>query len=499
MKKSILIILDGWGLGNGDENDTIARVKPPFWNSLLQEYPHCRLRAKSDSVGLPDNCLSGSEVGHLIIGAGRVVWQNAARIDKAIEYNEFENNPVLLKSLKQINDYKSTLHLAGLLSEGGIHSSWNQIEALINWAKKNKTKTSLHLFLDGRDMPPKSALKMLEEKVLPLLDENISLSTLCGRAVAMDRSENWDRTETIYKLLTEKKEITTLSPIQFIENQYQNNITDEFVEPQRFDEKTISDNDVILFFNFRADRMRQLTRLFSGMAPNTVQDDVNVPINLFIGTMTEYDKEIKNVSVLYPPEIPANGLGEWISKQNLKQFRIAETEKYAHVTYFFNGGHEAVFPGEERLVIPSLGLTNYASNPEMSLPEVTTSLNRALDEQKYDLVICNLANGDMIGHTGNKEAAETAIKIVDESLQKIVETAQKNNYEIIITADHGNIECMYEKDEPHTAHTYNDVPFLILNKNYQLPETGTLSQISPTILKIMELPIPPEMTSEPMI
>ncbi|MFH0857502.1 MAG: 2,3-bisphosphoglycerate-independent phosphoglycerate mutase, partial [Candidatus Magasanikbacteria bacterium] len=471
-----------------------------FWNTLWNKYPHSILCAKEDAVGLPPGCMSGSEVGHLSLGSGRIIWQGAAKIEKSIDDGNFFENPILQKTSEHIQKYGSKLHLIGLLSDGGIHSHVNHLLALIQFAKKSGTqKICLHLFLDGRDMAQKSALGLLEKRVLPILDDTVHLSTLCGRATAMDRSENWERTNTTFDLLTKSISLEKLSVSACLEKNYKEGITDEFIQPTRFDENIIEKNDGIVFFNFRSDRMRQLVSLFTGHAPESEQKEVIVPENIFLVSMTEYDQEYKEVWTLFPPEYPKNTLGEWMSVHNLRQFRIAETEKYAHVTYFFNGGREEEYKNEQRMVIPSLGLTNYASNPEMSLPEVVNTLVRVLERQDHEFIVCNFANGDMVGHSGNLEAGIQAVKEVDKALSQVIPVAKANGFTVVITADHGNIEKMKENDEPHTAHTFNDVPLIITDAHVVLPETGYLYQVAPTILKILGLPKPEEMTGESLI
>lgn len=494
-KNVLLLILDGWGMGENNEHNAIELAKPKYWQKLWQEYPHSILQAKEEAVGLPIGCMSGSEVGHLTLGAGRVVWQGAARIEKSIDDGSFFENNILKGANSHLKEENGKLHLVGLLSDGGIHSHINHLEALIKWTKDNKIKNvCLHLFLDGRDMAQKSALDIFVKRVLPLLNDDIKITTICGRAVAMDRSENWERTNMIYDLLTSNKNFYTGEGVsKEIEKNYEEGITDEFIQPTRFSKKVIEKNDAVIFFNFRADRMRQLVRLFTGRGPHIEQEKIEVSENLYLASMTEYDPEYREVWTMFPPEYPKNTLGEWLSVQGVKQFRIAETEKYAHITYFFNGGQEREFVGEERLVIPSLGLINYASNPEMSLPEVVNMLSKVLKKQEHGLVVSNFANGDMVGHSGNLEAGIQAVKEVDKALSQIVPVALENNFTVIITADHGNIEKMKENDEPHTAHTFNDVPLLVIDKEITLPESGSLPEVAPLILKIMGLPIPEEM------
>lgn len=498
--KTLLLILDGWGVGENAECNAIFRANPEYWQKLWSKYPHTVLHAREESVGLPCGCLSGSEVAHLTIGAGRIVWQNMAKIANSLTDGTWYDNQVLAAAEKHLVENNGNIHICGLLSDGGIHSHSDQMIGFINWAKKIKAKNVyLHLFLDGRDMPPQSALELLKTKILPELTENIKIATICGRATAMDRSENWDRTITTYNLIAGGVG-DSANILDVLSGLYKDGITDEFIPPTRLVSGDMVDGDVVAFSNFRADRMRQMVRLFTGRGPGAEQNKVTVPNNLFLCSLTEYDPEYREVYVMYPPEYPVNTLGEWVSKQGVSQFRLAESEKYAHVTYFFNGGREQVFPLEDRLVVPSLGLTNYASNPEMSVDEVTKTLVRVMAEDKYGLVVCNLANGDMVGHSGDIEAGMKAVLAVDKSLETIIPAAEATGYTVVITADHGNVECMNENGVPHTAHTFNHVPLLITDTQLSLPASGGyLHQIAPTILKLMKLPKPDEMTSESLI
>ena len=496
-KKVLLLILDGWGLGEDNEHNAIFLAQPKYWQSLWEKNPHSVLCAKEEVVGLPVGCMSGSEVGHLTLGSGRIIWQGAARIEQSIKDGSWWKNSALEEVAKHIQERDSRLHLIGLLSDGGIHAHYTHLLALIDWAEKNSVKEiCLHLFLDGRDMAQKSALDLLKREILPRLNERIKISTICGRATAMDRSQNWERTLTTFDLLTDNEDINTLGIEKCLEENYTAGITDEFVQPTRFDDCKIASGDAVVFFNFRADRMRQLADVFLGRAPGAEQDKAKSLTGLCLISMTEYDPEYKDIKAMFPPAYPKNTLGEWLSTNGKKQFRLAETEKYAHVTYFFNGGREEEFIGETRMVIPSLGLINYASHPEMSLPEVTKTLIRVLEKKEHDLIVCNLANGDMVGHSGDLDAGVRAIKEIDKALAEIIPAATAGEFVVLITADHGNIEKMKENDEPHTAHTFNDVPLVIVGEDINLPEKGCLYQVAPTILKILGMDKPEEMTGE---
>ncbi|MFA4830845.1 MAG: 2,3-bisphosphoglycerate-independent phosphoglycerate mutase [Patescibacteria group bacterium] len=499
MKKILLLILDGWGINPKKEHNPIAEADPPYWNNLLKIYPNSNLHCKEESVGLPNGCLSGSEVGHTAIGAGRVVWQQTAAIDKAIENGTFFDNEILQKIKQHTETYASALHLVGMLSDAGIHSHINHLNALIEWTQKEKmSSTALHLYLDGRDMPPMSALGLLRplQKKLP---DNVAISTLIGRSLGMDRTENWERTITAYNAILKNDEIQSDSPIKYIEKRYAEKITDEFMQPANFSDHTVNNNDAIIFFNFRADRMRQMARLFTKRAPHAIQQTIEVPQNLFLASMAKYHDDFSDVQVLFSKQIPNNTLPERLDSQGLRQFRIAETEKYAHITYFFNGGRELTFANESRIIIPSLGLENYAPQPEMSLPEITKSLIRALETKSFDFLVCNIANGDIVGHSGEMAAGIKAVLAVDRALSQIVPMAAELGYTVFITADHGNIEYMHHAGQPHTAHTFNGVPLVITEQSVKLPKAGFLNQTAPTILDLMDLQKPKEMTSASLL
>ncbi|HAZ28289.1 MAG TPA: 2,3-bisphosphoglycerate-independent phosphoglycerate mutase [Candidatus Magasanikbacteria bacterium] len=521
MRKLLLLILDGWGINTNLKNNAIAEANPSFWNHLVQEYPFSALHCREESVGVPKGCLSNSEVGHTAIGAGRVVPQSAFAIDEAIQSKAFFDNRVFVKIQEHHTASGGALHLVGLLSNGGIHGHIDHVIALLEWAQQKKMdNVFLHLFLDGRDMPPMSALTLLK-KLEPFLNDTVQIASVCGRAIAMDRSETWERTVSAYNTLLAVQpltpllishageerfgasamvEMSTMNVTTYIEQNYAEGVGDEFIQPARFCDAGIQDNDAVIFFNFRADRMRQMVRLFLKKAPSAIQQHIMVPKNLFLSSLTSYNDDFDaHVMPFFPKEIPKNNMGEWLSTKGLTQFRITETEKYAHVTFFFNGGQEVTFPGEERLLIPSLGLANYASHPEMSLPEVTTSLCRVLTQERFDFVVCNIANGDMVGHSGDLTAGIRAVQHVDTALSKIVSKAEACGYTVVITADHGNIEYMEHEGTPHTAHTFNDVPFLVIGQNVSLEKNGYLHQVAPTLLELMGIEKPAEMTSESLI
>jgi len=499
MKKILLLILDGWGINPDKNNNAIAQANPGYWNHLLDTYPHSTLHAREASVGLSSGHLSNSEVGHTAIGAGRVVPQSAYAIDVAIKNGVFGEAQALRELDTHASEHTGVVHLVGLLSNGGVHAHIDHLLALLEWTKeRNIEHVVLHLFLDGRDMAPMSGaelLAVLEQH----MEEHMRIATICGRSIGMDRAENWDRTVAAYNNIVHGTDIEASTPISLVQENYAEQIGDEFLETMRFTKDTIQDGDAVLFFNFRADRMRQMLRLFGGIAPNAVQQSITVPNNLFLASMANYDDTYEHVHVLFPKTIPHNNIGEWISKQDMKQLRITETEKYAHITYFINGGQEITYKNEERLIIPSLGLQNYTPHPEMSLHELTNSLLRALQKEHFEFIICNIPNGDMLGHTGNIDAATKAVGFVDLALSQIIPEAERLGYTTVITADHGNIEYMEHNGGPHTAHTFNDVPFLVTDTSIKLSKTGFLHQTSPTILNIFGLDKPKEMDSTSLL
>jgi 2,3-bisphosphoglycerate-independent phosphoglycerate mutase len=502
MNKLLLLILDGWGISDTTQHNAISQANTPYWDSLLTSYPNSKLHCREHSVGVPTGCLSNSEIGHTAIGAGRVVPQSAFAIDQAIKTGSFKNNDILTNAEKHLESFNSSLHLLGMLSNGGVHSHISHLIALIEWARsETNSNIVLHLFLDGRDMPPKSALKLFDE-LKPYLDERVTIATTCGRAIGMDRTENWDRTiDSLQTILANSPSdsMETKTVENWIEKNYIQKITDEFMSPARFSYDVIQEHDAIIFFNFRADRMKQMVRLFLGIAPHTVQNDISIPDNLFLASMANYDESFKNVHVLFQKIVPKNNLGEWASKQDIKQLRLTETEKLAHVTYFINGGQNIQYKNEERLIIPSLGLKNYAPKPHMSLPEITKSLVRAMQQSHFELIVSNIANGDMVGHSGDFHAGLKAAKHVDLSLKKIIPAAKQAGYTVLITADHGNLEQMHDGDGPHTAHTFNDVPLIITNTHISLPKEGYLNQIAPTALSLMGVDTPDEMDSKHLV
>jgi 2,3-bisphosphoglycerate-independent phosphoglycerate mutase len=504
----ILIILDGFGINPRKEGNAIANASMRNMDALKRDYPTSSISMSGLDVGLPDGQMGNSEVGHMILGAGRIVYQDLTLIHKDIDAGTFFSNQALLNAMRTTKEKNGRLHFLGLLGDGGVHSHQRHLEALMEMARSEKVgPIYLHLFLDGRDTPPTSAeqfLLDLNEKLKAY--PNVSIATVSGRYYAMDRDKRWDRVEKAYLCLTEGAGNRADSALEAIRRSYEQKITDEFVLPtvinSAFPDGLIRNDDGVIFFNFRADRARELTRAL-------IEDDFKeFPRNKRIAlssytTMTQYD-ETFHVPVAYPPRKLRKILGEVASKAGIRQLRIAETEKYAHVTYFFNGGEENKFPGEERILIPSpKDVATYDLKPEMSARQVTEALVKQLREQDIGLVIANYANADMVGHTGNFEAAVRACEVIDECLGKVVDAAMSKKGRLIITADHGNIEQLIDYDTglPHTAHTTNRVPVILVDdehKKSRLNE-GTAVDIAPTILKLLDVPQPKEMTGHSLI
>lgn len=506
-KPITLIVLDGWGYREETSANAIAAAKTPFWHQLWNTCPHTLLSASGIDVGLPPGQMGNSEVGHLHMGAGRLVPQDLRRIDIAVETKEFFQNPILTTAIKKAARTQRAVHILGLLSPGGVHSHENHIFALAELAKTLGATFYLHPILDGRDTPPKSALasiEKLENKLASL--QHGKIASLIGRYYAMDRDKRWERTQKAYDMLTlGKAEFHAASATAALAMAYTRNETDEFVQPtiiQTEQQKpiTIQDGDVIIFMNFRADRARQLARAFTEDNFNHFARAIRPHLNTFV-TLTEYAADI-DAQIAYEPFILKNTVGELLATQNLHQLRIAETEKYAHVTYFFNGGREEPFPNEDRVLVPSPKVATYDLQPTMSANEVTNRLVEAIHHGNYDAIICNYANPDMLGHTGDMKATVTAIEIIDACLQRVITALKEVGGEAIITADHGNAEIMFDPKtgQPHTAHTTLPVPFIYVGRSAEITtQQGVLYDVGPTFLTLLGLPIPKEMTGKSLI
>ena len=498
----LLCILDGWGISNDTKYNAVYSANTPNYDNFMKNMSHTTIHADGLNVGLPEGQMGNSEVGHLNIGAGRIVYQELTRINKAIAEGDFFKNEEFLNAINHVKKNNSSLHIYGLVSSGGVHSAMNHLEALIKMAADNGlSDVYVHAFLDGRDTPPESAETFLAEIEETLKKYNLpKIASIIGRYWAMDRDKRWERIEKAYNCLVLGEGNKADSSKEAILNSYKNGKTDEFVEPVNIAGKRISDNDAVIFFNYRPDRAREITRAiafkdFDGFNRKKVLN------NLYYVCMTQYD-ETFGLPVAFKPQKLVNILGEVLDANNIKQFRTAETEKYAHITFFFNGGVEEPNKLETRKLVASPKVATYDLKPEMSAYEVCDNVLEALDNKDYGFILVNFANPDMVGHTGVMEAAVKACSAVDECVGKIAEKALKNGVKMIITADHGNAEWMFNEqtNAPQTAHTTNIVPFIIVDsEKYNLKETGALCDIAPTILDLMGIKQPSEMTGHSMI
>ncbi|ACM60502.1 phosphoglycerate mutase [Caldicellulosiruptor bescii] len=509
MKKPVvLIIMDGWGYNPKQEGNAVALGKTPNLDYYKKNYPYTLVGSSGMDVGLPEGQMGNSEVGHLNLGAGRIVYQEFTRITKSIKDGDFFEKEEFLMAIENCKKYNSSLHLMGLLSDGGVHSHNTHLYALLELAKRhNLEKVYVHCFLDGRDVPPSSAKIYIEELEQKMKEIGCGkIATVMGRYYAMDRDKRWERVEKAYNAMVFGEGEYASSGLEAVEKSYEKGNTDEFVIPTVVLENgkpvaTINEHDSIIFFNFRPDRARQITRAFCDVEFDGFERKKGY-FEVFFVCMTQYDVTIKNCHVAFKPENLTNTLGEYLSKLGLKQLRIAETEKYAHVTFFFNGGVEVPNVGEDRVLVPSPKVATYDLKPEMSAYEVTEALLERIEKDEYDVIICNYANGDMVGHTGILEAAIKAVEAVDSCIGKVVDKVLQKGGVAIITADHGNCEQMidYETGEPHTAHTTNKVPlYLVGYGNVKLRDDGILADIAPTILDILGLEKPSEMKGSSLI
>ena len=494
-----LIIMDGFGVEGPSAGNAVVNASTPNLDKFFSQCPHSRLSASGLDVGLPDGQMGNSEVGHTNIGGGRVVYQDLPRITRSIEDGSFFENPAYCAAMDACLKSGGSLHLYGLLSDGGVHSHNTHLWALLKMAKmKGVGRVYIHAFLDGRDVSPTSGKGFVAETVEKCREIGVGrIATVMGRYYAMDRDKRWDRVEQAYDAMVYGQGRQNRDPVDAVAKSYAKGVTDEFVEPVVCDsEGMISDNDSIIFFNFRPDRAREITRAFVDPDFDGFQREF-FPLT-YVCT-TEYDASMPNVRVAFPRNLVANGLGEYLSKMGMTQLRIAETEKYAHVTFFFNGGSEAVFPGEDRVLVPSPKVATYDLQPEMSAVEVTDKCVERINSGEYDVIILNFANCDMVGHTGVYEAACKAVSTVDECVGKVVEATSKMGGVSLITADHGNAERMVDTDgSPFTAHTTNLVPFCIVGANVTLRD-GRLCDIAPTMLDLMGLEKPAEMDGQTLI
>jgi 2,3-bisphosphoglycerate-independent phosphoglycerate mutase len=494
-KKTALIILDGWGIGAKDNSDGVHLAKTPFFDSLMKNHPNAQLKTFGKEVGLPEGQMGNSEVGHLNIGAGRVVYQDLLRINNAIKDGSFFKNKQLLKAIEIANKNNSAIHLMGLVSEGGVHSSLNHLLSLCTFLKENfKGKVFIQGFSDGRDCSPKSGISAFDKLEKHILNTNISISSIIGRYYAMDRDQRWERIQKAYNLLTKAEGVLKKDCQTAFKESYSNEITDEFLDPVKIknSEGSINNNDVVICFNFRTDRCRQITTAL------TQKDFIDYDMksqSLSYFTMTNYDRSFKNIEVIYDKENLSMTIGEVLSNNNKKQLRIAETEKYPHVTYFFSGGREEKFKGESRIVVSSPKVATYDLQPEMSAEKVTSNATNFIKDQLPDFICLNFANPDMVGHTGIPAAIIRACEKVDQCLEKIINCLDELDYSAIIIADHGNADKMINNDgSSHTAHTLNMVPIIIFDKDIEAIENGKLADVAPSLLHLMNIKKPNEMS-----
>ena len=504
-KRALLIICDGWGIGNGGKNDVIANTPTPYWDELLKNYPHSQLLASGEDVGLPDGQMGNSEVGHLNIGAGRIVYQDLVKINRACRDNSIMENPEIKRAYGYAKENNKQIHFMGLVSDGGVHSSMEHLLKLTDISKDyGITKSFVHCFMDGRDTDPKSGAGFIQQLEDHLKTNGGKIASIIGRYYAMDRDKRWERVKEAYDLLVEGKGKPAEDMVKAMEESYAEGITDEFIKPIVHVENgkpvaVIEEGDVVIFFNYRNDRAKELTVVLSQEdMPDTGMHTIP---DLQFFTMTPYDSSFSNVHVIFDKENVTNTLGEVLAENGKKQLHIAETEKYAHVTFFFNGGQELPFAGEDRILVPSPKVATYDLKPEMSAYEVKDELVKAIKKQEYDFIVCNYANGDMVGHTGIYTAIEEAVKTIDAVLKDTIEAAKANGYDSIIIADHGNADNAVNQDgSPNTAHSLNPVPFVYVtdDKNATV-ENGVLADVAPSVLTILGMTQPEEMTGHSLI
>jgi len=503
-KKVILLILDGWGVTQDPSVSAIFNAKTPFINSLYDLFPSSELRTDGEYVGLPEGQMGNSEVGHMNLGAGRIVYQNLAKINIAVREGKLAKETELIKAFNYAKENNKNVHLLGLISDGGIHSHINHAKGLLDAAHKNNVNNVyLHAFTDGRDCDPKSGKYFIKDIEEHMKNTTGELATITGRYYSMDRDNRWERVKLTYDALVEGIGEKSVNALDSINESYQENITDEFMKPIiMVDENdkpkaSIKKDDVVIFFNFRTDRGRQLTEVLS----QNDNEEFNMhKIPLYFVTLTNYDKTFKDIKVVYNTDNIENTLGEVLERANKKQIRIAETEKYPHVTFFFSGGREKEFDGEKRLLCPSPKVATYDLKPEMSAYEIRDAIVPELEKGEVDFVCLNFANGDMVGHTGVFEAAVKACETVDHCSKEVINTGLKNGYTTLLIADHGNCETMMNPDgSPHTAHTTNPVPIVLIDKELKLINNGVLGDIAPTILELMGIEQPKEMTRKSLL
>ena len=501
-QKALLMILDGWGLGDRQKDDVISQTPTPYWDYLMATYPHSQLQASGENVGLPDGQMGNSEVGHLNIGAGRVVYQDLVKINNAIKDGSIKLNPEIKNAFDYAKKTGKGLHLMGLTSNGGVHSSLDHLYALCDIARDyGLEKVFLHCFMDGRDTDPRSGKGFIEEVQQHCAKSAGVIASIIGRFYAMDRDKRWERVKVAYDLLVKGEGKQATDMVQAMQESYDADITDEFVKPINNStvDGTIKEGDVVIFFNYRNDRAKELTSVLT-QHDMPEQGMATIP-GLQYYCMTPYDSSFTGVHILFDKQDVANTLAEYLSKAGKKQLHIAETEKYAHVTFFFNGGREAPFDGEDRILVPSPKVATYDLKPEMSAFEVGDKLTAAIGEEKYDFIVVNFANGDMVGHTGIYPAIEKAVVTIDECCRQVIEAAKAHGYGTIIIADHGNADHAINEDgTPNTAHSLNPVPFIYISNDAKATvENGRLADVAPSLLHILGMAQPAEMDGHDLI
>ena len=498
-----LIIMDGFGLEGPSAGNAVVNAPTPNLDRIFRDFPGCRLSASGLDVGLPEGQMGNSEVGHTNMGAGRVVFQDLPHISRDIESGEFFKNPAYLEAMSNCREWGSALHLMGLLSDGGVHSHITHLFALLKMAKEQGLeKVYIHCFLDGRDVPPSSGKSYVEQLQAEIQKLGVGqIATVMGRYYAMDRDKRWERIEEAWQQLVNGKGTHSRDLAESVRASYAAGVTDEFIKPVvKTDEVdrpvgTLQADDAVLFINFRNDRARELTSVLTQAPQGSMH-----PLPLWFATMTPYDAAFKGLHVLFAKENVVNPIGEYVSSLGLKQLRIAETEKYAHVTFFLNGGREEPFANEDRILVPSPKVATYDLQPEMSAPEVAQKLSAALLSGQYDFICLNFANGDMVGHTGVWSAIEKAVRTVDDCVKQVIEAAQASGTDVVIIADHGNADHARNADgSPNTAHSLNPVPIIVVSPRAKAVHNGVLADVAPTVLTLMGVPVPPEMTGKSLV
>lgn len=502
--KVLLMILDGWGKGDHTKRDAIWTTHPEYMNSLMEKYPNAELLTSGENVGLPDGQMGNSEVGHQNIGAGRIIYQDLVKINRAIKDGSIAKNPEIVAAFEYAQKNGKAVHFMGLVSDGGVHSSLDHLYALCDISKQyGIAQTYVHAFMDGRDTDPKSGAGFIGDLQNYMAQSTGKIASIVGRYYAMDRDKRWERVKEAYDLIVNGIGTKATDPVKAVEDSYAADVTDEFIKPIAMVDSSgnpiglIRENDVVIFFNYRNDRAKELTQVLT-QCDMPEQGMHTLP--LYYCTMTPYDSSFKGLHILFDKDNVANTLGEYISKQGLSQLRIAETEKFAHVTFFFNGGREQPFEREDRILINSPKVATYDLQPEMSAYLIADALVKDIKEKAPDFIALNFANGDMVGHTGVYEAIQKAVKAVDECVKKVVPVAQEAGYTILICADHGNADNALNADgSPNTAHSLNPVPLVVVSDTIKEVHNGVLADLAPTVLKIMGLPQPEEMTGKPLV